>query len=181
MFGELNSSLTSTRAAASLRGLGRAQGELQRRRQALTTLPNPIGYYTDPLIDLSERLAELSPTAGSTFINGNFNAGPNSGMIVFEISGSELAHDLVNHDISFTGSGVTSYIINVIGNFNEPSSTHFNVDQRDALFNFEDASSVNLGQWAPRFSRPTLRSRSLGRKHRGFGVRVVVPRRRRTP
>ncbi len=46
----------------------------------------------------------------------------------------------MNHDISFTGNGVTSYIINVIGNFNDPSSTHFNVDQQDALFNFEDAT-----------------------------------------
>ena len=49
---------------------------------------------------------------------------------------------------------MTSYIINVIGNFTDPSSTHFNVDQQDALFNFEDASSVNLGQWGASILAP---------------------------
>ena len=66
-----------------------------------------------------------------------------------------LASDLVNHDISFTGKGVTSYIINVIGNFTDPNSTHFNVDQEDALFNFEDATKVNLGQWGASILAPT--------------------------
>jgi choice-of-anchor A domain-containing protein len=74
---------------------------------------------------------------------------------VFDISGSVLASDLVNHDISFTGGkGVTSYIINVIGNFTDPSSTHFNVDQEDALFNFEGATTVNLGQWGASILAP---------------------------
>ena len=73
---------------------------------------------------------------------------------MFDISGSALASDLVNHDISFTGTGVTSYIINVIGNFTDPSSTHFNVDQEDALFNFEDATTVNLGQWGASILAP---------------------------
>jgi len=64
------------------------------------------------------------------------------------MTGSALASYLVNHDFTFTGSkDVTSYIINVIGNFNDPNSTHFNTHQRDALFNFEDAMTVNLGQW----------------------------------
>ena len=73
---------------------------------------------------------------------------------MFEITGSELAHDLVNHDISFAGNGVTSYIINVIGNFTDPNSTHFNVDQRNALFNFEDATTVHLGQWGASILAP---------------------------
>ena len=155
VFGKLNSSL-NLNSGGSLYYAGSTSKKVNYNGggKLYATLPNPIGYYTDPLVDLSERLAELSPTAGATFINGNFNAGPNSGMIVFEISGSDLAHGLVNHDISFTGTGVTSYIINVIGNFNEPSSTHFNVDQRDALFNFEDASSVNLGQWGASILAP---------------------------
>ena len=101
-----------------------------------TTLPNPLGYYTDPLTELSTQLSSLTATTGTSFVNGNFNAGSNTGIVVFDISGTTLASDLVNHDISFTGGkGVTSYIINVIGNFAAPSSTHFNVDQRDALFN----------------------------------------------
>ncbi|HEY5206486.1 MAG TPA: collagen-binding domain-containing protein [Roseiarcus sp.] len=119
-----------------------------------TTLPNPVGYYTDPLTDLSAQLSDLTATTGTSFINGKFNAGSNTGVVVFEISGSALASDLVNHDISFAGKGVSSYIINVIGNFTDPSSTHFNVDQADALFNFEDATKVNLGQWGASILAP---------------------------
>lgn len=119
-----------------------------------TTLPNSLGYYTDPLTDLSEQLANLTATSGTSFVNGKFNAGSNTGVVVFEMTGAELAHDLVNHDISFAGSGVTSYIINVIGDFTDPSSTHFNVDQEDALFNFEDATKVNLGQWGASILAP---------------------------
>jgi len=119
-----------------------------------TTLPNPVGYYTDPLTDLSAQLSDLTATTGTSFINGKFNAGSNTGVVVFEISGSALASDLVNHDISFTGTGVTSYIINVIGNFTDPSSTHFNVDQKNALFNFENATTVNLGQWGASILAP---------------------------
>jgi choice-of-anchor A domain-containing protein len=116
--------------------------------------PNPLGYYTDPLTALSTQLSGLTATTGTSFVNGKFNAGSNTGIVVFDISGSELASDLVNHDISFTGKGGTSYIINVIGNFTDPSSTHFNVDQEDALFNFEDATTVNLGQWGASILAP---------------------------
>ena len=119
-----------------------------------TTLPNPLGYYTDPLTDLSTQLSGLTATTGTSFVNGKFNAGLNTGIVVFDISGSALASDLVNHDISFAGKGVTSYIINVIGNFTDPNSTHFNVDQEDALFNFEDATKVNLGQWGASILAP---------------------------
>ena len=119
-----------------------------------TTLPNSLGYYTDPLTDLSAQLANLTATSGTSFVNGKFNAGSNTGVVVFEMTGAELARDLVNHDISFAGKGVTSYIINVIGNFTDPSSTHFNVDQEDALFNFENATTVNLGQWGASILAP---------------------------
>jgi choice-of-anchor A domain-containing protein len=116
--------------------------------------PNPLGYYTDPLTDLSTQLSGLTATTGTSFVKGDFNAGSNTGIVVFDISGSALASDLVNNNISFTGKGVTSYIINVIGNFTDPSSTHFNVDQEDALFNFEDATTVNLGQWGASILAP---------------------------
>jgi choice-of-anchor A domain-containing protein len=120
-----------------------------------TTLPNALSYYTDPLTDLSKQLSDLTATTGTSFVNGKFNAGSNTGIVVFDIKGSTLTSDLMNHDISFTGGkGVTSYIINVIGNFTDPSSTHFNVDQEDALFNFEDATTVNLGQWGASILAP---------------------------
>ena len=155
LFGKLNSSL-NLNSGGSLYYAGGASpkvnynggGKLQ------TTLPNPIGYYTDPLADLSDQLSDLTATAGTSFVNGKFNAGSNTGIVVFEISGSQLASDLVNHDISFSGTGVTSYIINVIGNFTDPNSTHFNVDQQNALFNFEDATQVNLGQWGASILAP---------------------------
>jgi len=115
---------------------------------------NSLGYYTDPLTDLSTQLSQLTATTGTSFIKGNFNAGSNAGIVVFDITGSALASDLVNNSISFTGKGVTSYIINVIGNFTDPSSTHFNVDQEDALFNFEDATTVDLGQWGASILAP---------------------------
>ena len=119
------------------------------------TLPDPLEYYADPLTDLSTQLSGLTATTGTSFVNGKFNAGSNTGIVVFEISGSALASDLVNHDISFSGGkGVTSYIINGIGNFTDPSSTHFNVDQEDALFNFENATTVNLGQWGASILAP---------------------------
>jgi choice-of-anchor A domain-containing protein len=119
-----------------------------------TALPNPLADCTAPLTDLSAQLADLTATAGTSFVNGKFNAGSNTGVVVFQIAGSQLASDLVNHDISFAGTGVTSYIINVIGNFTDPNSTHFNVDQRNALFNFEDATTVNLGQWGASILAP---------------------------
>jgi choice-of-anchor A domain-containing protein len=155
LFGKLNSSLNlnsggslyyagSTTQHVNYNGGGKLQ----------TTLPNPLGYYTDPLTALSAQLSDLSATTGTSFVNGKFNAGSNSGIVVFDISGSTLASDLVNHDISFAGTGVTSYIINVIGNFTDPNSTHFNTDQRDALFNFEDATTVNLGQWGASILAP---------------------------
>jgi choice-of-anchor A domain-containing protein len=156
LFGKLNSSLNlnsggslyyagSTTQHVNYNGGGKLQA----------TLPNPLGYYTDPLTALSAQLSDLSATTGTSFVSGKFNAGSNTGIVVFDISGSTLASDLVNHDISFTGGkGVTSYIINVIGNFTDPNSTHFNVDQRDALFNFEDATAVNLGQWGASILAP---------------------------
>jgi choice-of-anchor A domain-containing protein len=119
-----------------------------------TMLPNTLSYYTSPLIKLSTQLAKLSVSSGTTFSKGNFNAGANSGIVVFDIKGSDLATIMVNHDFSFTGKGVTSYIINVLGNFTDPNSTHFNGDQQDALFNFEDATKVNLGQWGASILAP---------------------------
>ncbi|HEY1779445.1 MAG TPA: collagen-binding domain-containing protein [Roseiarcus sp.] len=155
VFGKLNGSL-NLNSGGSLYYAGGSSPKVNYNGggKLHTTLPNPLGDYTDPLTDLSAQLADLTATAGTSFVNGKFNAGSNSGVVVFEISGSTLASDLVNHDISFAGTGVTSYIINVIGNFTQPNSTHFNVDQEDALFNFENATTVNLGQWGASILAP---------------------------
>jgi choice-of-anchor A domain-containing protein len=157
LFGKLNSSL-NLNSGGDLYFAGTTSQHVNYNGgggKLYTTLPNALSYYTNPLTDLSTQLADLTATTGTSFVNGKFNAGSNTGIVVFDISGSTLASDLVNHDISFTGGkGVTSYIINVIGNFTDPSSTHFNVDQEDALFNFENATTVNLGQWGASILAP---------------------------
>jgi PEP-CTERM motif len=157
LFGKLNSSL-NLNSGGNLYFAGTTSQHVNYNGgggKLYTTLPNALSYYTNPLTDLSTQLADLTATTGTSFVNGKFNAGSNTGIVVFDISGSTLASDLVNHDISFTGGkGVTSYIINVIGNFTDPSSTHFNVDQEDALFNFENAATVNLGQWGASILAP---------------------------
>ncbi len=155
VFGKLNSSL-NLNAGGNLYYAGSTSKKVNYNGggKDLGAPPNPIGDYTDPLTDLSGQLADLTATSGTSFVNGKFNAGSNTGVVVFTISGSTLASDLVNHDISFAGAGVTSYVINVIGNFTDPSSTHFNVDQQDALFNFENATTVNLGQWGASILAP---------------------------
>ena len=155
VFGKLNSSL-NLNSGGSLYYAGGSSPKVNYNGggKHYTRLPNPLGNYTDPLTDLSAQLANLTATSGTSLVNGKFNAGSNTGVVVFEMTGAELASDLVNHDISFAGNGVTSYIINVIGDFTERSSTHFNVDQEDALFNFEDATKVNLGQWGASILAP---------------------------
>jgi choice-of-anchor A domain-containing protein len=157
LFGKLNSSL-NLNSGGNLYFAGTTSQHVNYNGgggKLYTTLPNALSYYTNPLTDLSTQLADLTATTGTSFVNGKFNAGSNTGIVVLDISGSTLASDLVNHDISFTGGkGVTSYIINVIGNFTDPSSTHFNVDQEDALFNFENATTVNLGQWGASILAP---------------------------
>jgi choice-of-anchor A domain-containing protein len=156
LFGTLNSSLNlNSRGSLYYSGsINPPSVNFNGGGKDLGAPPNPLGYYTDPLTALSTQLSGLTATTGTSFVNGKFNAGSNTGIVVFDISGSDLASDLVNHDISFAGAGVTSYIINVIGNFTDPSSTHFNVDQEDALFNFEDATTVNLGQWGASILAP---------------------------
>jgi choice-of-anchor A domain-containing protein len=156
LFGKLDSSLNlNSRGNLYYAGSTSQHVNFNGGGKDLGAPPNPLGYYTDPLTDLSTQLLKLTATTGTSFVNGKFNAGSNSGIVVFDISGSTLASDLVNHDISFTGGkGVTSYIINVIGNFTDPNSTHFNTDQEDALFNFGDATTVNLGQWGASILAP---------------------------
>jgi choice-of-anchor A domain-containing protein len=155
VFGKLNSSL-NLNSGGSLYYAGSPSQPVNYNGggKHYTTLPNALSSYTDPLTALSAQLSDLTATTGTSFVNGQFNAGSNTGIVVFDIKGSTLTSDLVNHDFSFTGKGVTSYIINVIGNFTDPNSTHFNVDQEDALFNFENAATVNLGQWGASILAP---------------------------
>jgi choice-of-anchor A domain-containing protein len=115
-------------------------------KQPLDTAANPITNFTSPLTALSQQLGGLTASAGATISNGKFNAGSNTGIVVFDVTGTQLEADL-GSNITFTGTGVTSYIINVTGDFSEPSGDNWNSLQPDALFNFSNATTVAVGNW----------------------------------
>ena len=117
------------------------------QQKPLDIVTNPLSDYTSPLVALSTQLENLPATPGTSIVNGTFEANGATGIVVFDITASQLEADLANNQITFSGAGVTSFIINVDGNFTEPSSTNFNTAQEDALFNFYDATSVTLGNW----------------------------------
>lgn len=110
-------------------------------------LPNVPTDYTAPLTQLSSQLGALTATAGTTFTNGNFNANGATGLVVFNLTASQLAANLVNASVTFTGAAATSFIVNVSGSFAEGSSTNFNNTYANVIFNFTDATSVSLGNW----------------------------------
>jgi choice-of-anchor A domain-containing protein len=115
-------------------------------QQPLDTATNPITNFTAPLSALSEQLAELTATPGATISHGSFNAGSNTGIVVFDVTGAQLEADL-GSNITFSGPGATAYIINVTGNFTEPNGDNWNSLQPDALFNFDNATAVKVGNW----------------------------------
>jgi len=116
-------------------------------QKPLDTTTNPLSDYTAPLEALSTQLENLPATPGTSIVSGTFEANGATGIVVFDITAAQLESDLANNQVTFSGTGVTSFIINVEGNFTEPSSTNFNTAQEDALFNFYDATSVTLGNW----------------------------------
>lgn len=117
-------------------------------QKPLDTAANPLSDYVAPLDALSTQLSGLSASSGTSLVGGDFNAGANTGVVVFDVIGSDLATDLVNHDITFTGGAGVTYIINVSGDFTQPSSSHLNSLEPDALFNFYNASTVDVGTWS---------------------------------
>jgi choice-of-anchor A domain-containing protein len=113
-----------------------------------TTLPNTLSSYTTPLTQLSTQLGALTATAGTSIVNGTFKANGATGLVVFDLTASQLATDLTNNTVAFSGNaGVTGFIVNVTGNFTEGSSTNFSTAQQNAIFNFTNATSVSLGNW----------------------------------
>jgi choice-of-anchor A domain-containing protein len=122
-------------------------------QQPLDTATNPITNFTSPLTALSQQLAGLQATSGATISHGNFNAGSNTGIVVFDVTGQQLEADL-GSNITFSGAGVTSFIINVTGDFSEPNGDNWNTLQPDALFNFSDASTVAVGNWGASILAP---------------------------
>jgi choice-of-anchor A domain-containing protein len=115
-------------------------------QKPLDTATTPLTDYTDPLTVLSHQLKGLSASPGATISDGDFDAGVNTGIVVFNVTGTELEADL-GSNITFSGTGVTAFIINVEGDFTEPSGDNWNSLQSNALFNFYDATTVKVGNW----------------------------------
>ncbi len=72
LFGKLNSSL-NLNSGGSLYYAGATSPKVNYNGggKRFTTLPNALGYYTDPLTDLSAQLSDLTATTGTSFVNGN--------------------------------------------------------------------------------------------------------------
>lgn len=112
----------------------------------------PASTYIAPLDKLSASLARLPGTSSVSTHNGtaSFNAvAGQDGLAVFDLSARTLAHDLSNHQIAFTfGTGVKTAVVNVTGNFYEPTGTNWNGPAlQNVLFNFAGAKSVSVGNW----------------------------------
>ena len=114
--------------------------------------PLPLSDYTAPLDSLSASLTGLTANSLVTDKNSTatFNAvAGKNGVAVFSLSGTALQNDLKNSNVQFdVGSGVKSVVVNVSGNFSDPSSSNWNgAPLRNVLFNFGNATSVSLGNW----------------------------------
>lgn len=112
----------------------------------------PLSDYTAPLGQLSTALAGLTPNSAVGVAGGaaTFDAVAGAGGVaVFALTAAQLEADLTNASIGFEiGLGVTGVVVDVSGNFTEPSSTNWNgAPLRDVLFNFTDATDVTLGNW----------------------------------
>ena len=116
------------------------------QQKPLDTTTNPLSDYTGPLTALSQQLEGLTASPGATISNGDFDAGSNTGIVVFKVTASQLEADL-GSNITFSGTGVTAFIIDVSGNFIEPGGSNWNSLQSNAIFNFYDATTVQVGNW----------------------------------
>jgi choice-of-anchor A domain-containing protein len=114
-----------------------------------------MSEFTTPLNALETQLGGLSSNSTASSPNSNslvFDVTPVDGVAVFDMTAAELeggAGD--NYNITFTNeTSATTIIINVTGNFTEPSGENFNGDTylaEHVIWNFEGATSVSVKQW----------------------------------
>jgi choice-of-anchor A domain-containing protein len=134
---------------------------------------NTISDLTTPLSQLSASLASL--TANSTIVTGsskaNFVAAPVNGTAVFSLTASQLQTDLNNNSVSFTQNGAKAIIVNVTGNFTDPSSSNWSPPaQQDVIFNFIDATSASISveNWEGSILAPNASVTIAGGNIEGF-------------
>jgi choice-of-anchor A domain-containing protein len=110
-----------------------------------------LSEFVDPLKQLSADLKNLA--ANSTISTGssklNFNAAPDAnGLAVFSLTAAQLQAALTNNSVQFNKNGASGIVINVSGNFTQPSSANWNAPAlTDVVFNFYDATSLSVGNW----------------------------------
>ena len=107
--------------------------------------------FTTPLNALETQLAALSPNSVATLGSNNltFNETPVNGLAVFKVSIATLESATNLIQFSHAGAAATTIIIDVTGTGSFQQNANFNDDSVDssAIWNFEDATSLNLRSW----------------------------------
>lgn len=134
----------------------------------------PLASYFATLDNASNWLSKQTTPGDTIVVSGGedggdhrgrggtvtFNAASGSdGLAVFSITGSQLAQDLQHRRINFDfGSGVTTAVVNVAGNFSMPSGTSWSgTGLSNVLFNFNTATSVKVGTWQASILAPNAK------------------------
>ena len=121
--------------------------------QIQNAYPNSLGAYLAPLNAMSTQLSGMAQQSGNTVgVNSGtvtFNgASGTNGIAYIDVTAAQLATLLPNNTVLFTlGSGVSTIVVNVSGNFSDPGSEHVNSAQTDVLFNFYNAQSITFNSW----------------------------------
>ena len=106
--------------------------------------------FTTPLNALQTQLGGLDKNSDFTIASNavTFNVSPVGGVVVFDISGAQLATPNASftftNETSATPSSSTSPISAVAGGENFNGDTFLN---EHVIWNFEDATNVNVKQW----------------------------------
>jgi choice-of-anchor A domain-containing protein len=126
-------------------------GSIQQNNPAFT-----MSDFTKPLNGLESELGGLSSNSNWSSPNSNslvFDVTPDAkGVAVFDMTAAELeGSSSDNYNITFTNeTSAKTIIINVSGNFTEPSGQNFNGDtylNEHVIWNFEGATSLCFNYW----------------------------------
>lgn len=111
----------------------------------------PLNVLTATLDQLVANIHAMTNTPSSTItVSGGktiFNSTSTSGTAVFSLSGAQLQADLSSSSNGFQFSGASAYLINVSGNFTEPTGANWNAVASNVIFNFFNADQVTVGNW----------------------------------
>jgi choice-of-anchor A domain-containing protein len=111
--------------------------------------------FTTPLNALETQLGGIASNSAWSSPNSNslvFDVTPTKGVAVFDITAAELeGGGGDNYNITFTNeTSAKTIIINVSGNFTQPSGQNFNGDtylNEHVIWNFEGATSLGFKSW----------------------------------